>query len=157
MFIKYNITKNSNPPSQRMNNINENEINEKKRFKIDMSLNSKEEEDEVKKFENLQDPKLIIPKENDNQSILSEDSIMNLMDSIKAIDEKKEVKNNNLNYNNYIENNRKEVRNNYFGRYFNYSLHSLSNSNSTTFKNSNNYFYGNQFDNNFKQKYNNLK
>ena len=154
---KYNITKNSNPPSQRMNNINENEINEKKRFQINMSLNSKEEEDEVKKFENLQDPKLIIPKENDNQSILSEDSIMNLMDSIKAIDEKKEVKNNNLNYNNYIENNRKEVRNNYFGRYFNYGLHSLSNSNSTTFKNSNNYFYGNQFDNNFKQKYNNLK
>ncbi len=154
---KYNITKNSNPSSQRMNNINENEINEKNRFQINMSLNSKYEEEDIKKLENLQDPKLIIPKENDNQSILSEDSIVNLMDSIKAIDEKKEVKNNNFNYNNLIENNRKEVKNNYFGRYFNYGLHSLSNSNSTTFKNSNNYYYGNQFDNNFKQKYNNLK
>ena len=75
------------------------------------------------------------------------------MNSIKTIDEKKDVKNirnnNNLDY--YNLENKKEVKNNYFGKY--YGLHSLSNSNSTTFKNNNNYFYGNQFDN-YKQKYN---
>ena len=152
---KYNNLTNklSDPLSQRSNKINENEIQEKNRLKIDLSFNSNEEENEIRKLENLKDPKYIIPKENENQSILSEDSIINLMNSIKTIDEKKDVKNNrnnnNLDY--YNLENKKEVKNNYFGKY--YGLHSLSNSNSTTFKNNNNYFYGNQFDN-YKQKYN---
>ena len=152
---KYNNLTNklSDPLSQRSNKINENEIQEKNRLKIDLSFNSNEEENEIRKLENLKDPKYIIPKENENQSILSEDSIINLMNSIKTIDEKKDVKNNrnnnNLDY--YNIENKKEVKNNYFGKY--YGLHSLSNSNSTTFKNNNNYFYGNQFDN-YKQKYN---
>ncbi len=152
---KYNNSTNklSDPLSQRSNKINENEIQEKNRLKIDLSFNSNEEENEIRKLENLKDPKYIIPKENENQSILSEDSIINLMNSIKTIDEKKDVKNNrnnnNLDY--YNIENKKEVKNNYFGKY--YGLHSLSNSNSTTFKNNNNYFYGNQFDN-YKQKYN---
>ena len=152
---KYNNLTNklSDPLSQRSNKINENEIQEKNRLKIDLSFNSNEEENEIRKLENLKDPKYIIPKENENQSILSEDSIINLMNSIKTIDEKKDVKNNrnnnNLDY--YNLENKKEVKNNYFGKY--YFLNSLSNSNSTTFKNNNNYFYGNQFDN-YKQKYN---
>ena len=152
---KYNNSTNklSDPLSQRSNKINENEIQEKNRLKIDLSFNSNEEENEIRKLENLKDPKYIIPKENENQSILSEDSIINLMNSIKTIDEKKDVKNNRnnniLDY--YNLENKKEVKNNYFGKY--YGLHSLSNSNSTTFKNNNNYFYGNQFDN-YKQKYN---
>lgn len=152
---KYNNLTNklSDPLSQRSNKINENEIQEKNRLKIDLSFNSNEEENEIRKLENLKDPKYIIPKENENQSILSEDSIINLMNSIKTIDEKKDVKNNRnnniLDY--YNLENKKEVKNNYFGKY--YGLHSLSNSNSTTFKNNNNYFYGNQFDN-YKQKYN---
>ena len=152
---KYNNLTNklSDPLSQRSNKINENEIQEKNRLKIDLSFNSNEEENEIRKLENLKDPKYIIAKENENQSILSEDSIINLMNSIKTIDEKKDVKNNrnnnNLDY--YNIENKKEVKNNYFGKY--YGLHSLSNSNSTTFKNNNNYFYGNQFDN-YKQKYN---
>jgi hypothetical protein len=111
------------------NNINNNNIknSEKEikkkisRFQIEMSLDS--EDEDIKQIQELQEGNSIILKQKDNQSMISEDSIGYLMDSLKEIDNKKDnstknvyninFRNNNFDFNNYLLNdNKREFKSN---------------------------------------------
>ncbi len=154
----------------KINNQNncEKEISNKRisKFQIEMSLDSEEEED-IKQIDEIHDENSII-KQKDNQSMISEDSIGYLMDSLKEIDNKKEKNSSSKVIDSYKKfmnnvkdsisnNNNNKINNNNinFGRFYNLGLNSLSNSNiNNNVKNDQNkYIYGGQYEN-FKQKYN---
>ena len=145
----------------------EKEISNKRinKFQIEMSLDSEEEED-IKQIDEIHDENSII-KQKDNQSMISEDSIGYLMDSLKEIDNKKEKNSSSKVIDSYKKfmnnvkdsisnNNNNKINNNNinFGRFYNLGLNSLSNSNINNVKNDQNkYIYGGQYDS-YKQKYN---
>jgi hypothetical protein len=151
----------------KINNQNncEKEISNKRisKFQIEMSLDSEEEED-IKQIDEIHDENSII-KQKDNQSMISEDSIGYLMDSLKEIDNKKEKNSSSKVIDSYkkfmnnvkdsIVNNNNKINNNInFGRFYNLGLNSLSNSNINNVKNEQNkYIYGGNYES-YKQKYN---
>ena len=151
----------------KINNQNncEKEISNKRisKFQIEMSLDSEEEED-IKQIDEIHDENSII-KQKDNQSMISEDSIGYLMDSLKEIDNKKEKNTSSKVIDSYkkfmnnvkdsIVNNNNKINNNInFGRFYNLGLNSLSNSNINNVKNEQNkYIYGGNYES-YKQKYN---
>jgi hypothetical protein len=152
---------------EKINNQNncEKEISNKRisKFQIEMSLDSEEEED-IKQIDEIHDENSII-KQKDNQSMISEDSIGYLMDSLKEIDNKKEKNSSSKVIDSYkkfmnnvkdsIVNNNNKINNNInFGRFYNLGLNSLSNSNINNVKNEQNkYIYGGNYES-YKQKYN---
>ena len=151
---------------EKINNQNncEKEISNKRisKFQIEMSLDSAEEED-IKQIDEIHDENSII-KQKDNQSMISEDSIGYLMDSLKEIDNKKEKNSSSKVIDSYkkfmnnvkdsIVNNNNKINNNInFGRFYNLGLNSLSNSNINNVKNEQNkYIYGGNYES-YKQKY----
>ena len=151
----------------KINNQNncEKEISNKRisKFQIEMSLDSAEEED-IKQIDEIHDENSII-KQKDNQSMISEDSIGYLMDSLKEIDNKKEKNTSSKVIDSYkkfmnnvkdsIVNNNNKINNNInFGSFYNLGLNSLSNSNINNVKNEQNkYIYGGNYES-YKQKYN---